>query len=135
MSKSIVKAFTEIQTPQPLVGENCVESNILQPIVDENQNERQVPDLMIEESTESGSSNISMEDCEVDKADEKNRIAVFYANWIESTLLVPGMPNCYFHSWKIRQIVSEKNDIERLISLNAPIKVYIEDGSYRRAEG
>lgn len=77
----------------------------------------------------------SDEECIEIKVEEKNRIAVFFANWIESTLLTPGLPNCYLHSWKIRQVVSEQSDIERLISLNAPIKVYVEDGSYRCAKG
>lgn len=56
----------------------------------------------------------------------KNRIGVFYKNWMESAQLAHGMTNCYLTSYKNGQIVSNEVNIDRLVSLNAPMRVYVE---------
>jgi hypothetical protein len=62
--------------------------------------------------------------------DGKHVIAVFYKNWMESNLMAHGLPIRSLKSWKAWQVVSKREDVERLISLDAPIRIYIEDGTY-----
>jgi hypothetical protein len=61
------------------------------------------------------------------KADSRQRIAIFTKNWMEATLLAHGLPNKCLKSWKSFQVVFNPEDIERLLSLNAPIRIFIED--------
>ncbi len=69
-----------------------------------------------------------MKNSSVKKTDKDlEKVGIFYKNWIETALLAAGLPNCAHKSWRIGQVVYGVEDVERLVSLNAPIKVYIED--------
>lgn len=61
--------------------------------------------------------------------ESRQRIGIFTKNWMESTKLAAGLPNCCLKSWKKMQIVFCEEDIERLLSLNAPIRIFVEYGS------
>lgn len=63
------------------------------------------------------------------KNSETGRVAIFSSNWMEVSSLADHLPDKHMKSWRKGQMVSVDCDIERLKSLNAPIKVYIEDGS------
>jgi len=57
----------------------------------------------------------------------KHRIAIFSKNWMEVSSLSSHCLDKHLKSWKKGQVVSINEDIERLKSMGAPIKVYIED--------
>jgi hypothetical protein len=55
------------------------------------------------------------------------RVAIFMRNWMEVSKLSAAHTTCSLKSWKRGETVFSESDVERLLSLNAPVKVFIED--------
>lgn len=58
----------------------------------------------------------------------KKRIGIFLENWVQTGSLGVQVYGSSLKTWRKDQIIREESDLELLISKNAPMQVYIEDG-------
>lgn len=61
--------------------------------------------------------------------DNRLRIAVLMRNFVHSFRYAPHCNEKCFKNWNAGQVIWNKNEIEQLKSLNAPIRIFVEDGS------
>ncbi len=60
---------------------------------------------------------------------ELKKIGIFQANWVEAISISPNSLSKVYNSFQSGTIVYDQKEIERLKSIGAPIKVYVEHGS------
>lgn len=75
---------------------------------------------MVKKNSEKGADNSA-------PAEPKLRIAVVMKDFINSFNYAPHLNDKCFRSWNRGQIIFNENEIEDLIKLNAPIRIFIED--------
>jgi hypothetical protein len=66
---------------------------------------------------------------EVHAYNKKDRIAIFTQNWMEVAAYSPTVIDKNIIAWRKGQVVYLDTDIDRLLGMAAPIKVYVEDGA------
>ncbi len=100
--------------------------------VQENLNiESEVIDLGVSEEKEESAPVVDESDSKIEvHADgKKDRIAIFTQNWMEVAAYSAHVRDKNINPWRKGQVVYLDADIDRLLQLNAPIKVYVEDGA------
>ena len=59
------------------------------------------------------------------------KIGIFSVYWVESKSISPSHSEKIFNSFHAGTIIHDQHEIERLMGIHAPLKVYVEYGSNR----
>lgn len=60
---------------------------------------------------------------------KKLKVAIFLKNWVESRPVSPNGLDKIFTTHRYGELVHDQSEIDRFVSIDAPVKVYVEHGS------